>query len=318
MTAPLRSNPISCSVVIPTFDRAINLERCLAAVSAQEFPHFDVIVVDNTSSGDDATREACRKWKARYVPEPRRGLCRARNRGALVSNADVIAYLDDDSVPGPGWLAAIAAEFNDPMVMAVGGRTVPLAVETEAEKLFAQIRGRAYNSETRIVVDRSTPEWFEICGFGGIGAGCNMAVRRTAFEVWPGFHERTDRGTAIYGGGEHHAFLSLVSRGFRVTHTPYAVVRHPFPRTMDKLRSRYLRDLTASTAFFTMMMVEEPEHRRLTMRYLFDALRGRRRTWRGAADNKPRIVSRLRSAVALGLGPVRYFQGLLADNGSSN
>ena len=318
MTAPPRSNPVSCSVVIPTFDRAADLERCLAAVTAQDYPEFDVIVVDNTPSGDDATRAVCRRWKARYVPEPRRGLCRARNRGALVSSADIIAYLDDDSVPEPGWLAAIAAEFADPMVMAVGGRTVPIAVETDAERLFARMRGRAYNRETRLVVDRSTPDWFDICGFGGIGAGCNMAVRRAAFEVWPGFHERTDRGTAVYGGGEHHAFVSLVSRGFRASYTPYAVVRHPFPPTMEKLRSRYLRDLTASTAFFTMLIVEEPEHRRLTLRYLLNALRGTRRTWRGPSESRPRVVSRVRIAFALGLGPLRYLQGLLLDTRSSS
>jgi cellulose synthase/poly-beta-1,6-N-acetylglucosamine synthase-like glycosyltransferase len=283
----------------------------------QDYTDFDVIVVDNTPSGDDATRAACTKWKARYVPEPRRGLCRARNRGALVSCAEIIAYLDDDSVPEPGWLSAIAMEFDDPMVMAVGGRTIPVAVETDAERLFAQIRGRAYNRETRLAVDRSTPDWFDICGFGGIGAGCNMAVRRAAFEVWPGFHERTDRGTAVHGGGEHHAFVSLVSRGFRVTYTPYAVVRHPFPPTMEKLRRRYLRDLTASTAFFTMLIVEEPEHRRLTLRYLLNGLRGTKRTWRGPAENTPRVASRLRIAIALGLGPLRYLEGLVLDTGSS-
>lgn len=317
MTAPPRSNPVSCSIVIPTFDRAADLEQCLAAVSLQEYSPFDVIVVDNTPGGDAPTLEVSRRWNATYVREPRRGLCRARNRGALVSRAEIIAYLDDDSVPEPDWLSSIAAEFDDPMVMAVGGRTIPLAVETESEKLFAQIRGGAYNRGTRLVVDRSTPDWFDICGFGGIGAGCNMAVRRAAFEVWPGFHERTDRGTAIYGGGEHHAFVSLVSRGFRVTHTPHAVVRHPFPRTMDKLRQRYLRDLTASTAFFTMMLLEESEYRRLTLRYLLGSIQGRRRTWRGASENKPRIVSRVRSALALGLGPVRYFQGLLMHNDAS-
>ena len=39
------------------------------------------------------------------------------------------------------------------------------------------------------------------------------------------------------------------------------------------LRTRFLRDLTASTAFFTMMLVEEKGHRRSTLRYLWEALR---------------------------------------------
>jgi hypothetical protein len=80
---------------------------------------------------------------------------------------------------------------------------------------------------------------------------------------------------------------------------------------MDVLRGRFLRDLTASTAFFTMMLVEEKGHRRSTLRYLLEALRGTERTWRGTVTRRPRVVSPLRSAGALALGPLRYIQGVL-------
>jgi glycosyltransferase involved in cell wall biosynthesis len=306
--------PRSFSVVIPTYDRPADLERCLAAIAAQDYPAFDVIVVDNAPRST-ATEEVARRWNARYVRQDRRGLCRARNRGALVSSADIIAYLDDDSIPEPQWLSGLSQEFEDPLVMAVGGRTIPVRVETEAERLFAQLRGNSYNHPSRIVVDKSTPRWFEQCSFGGIGAGCNMAVRRKAFEVWPGFHERTDRGTAVYGGGEHHAFVSLVNLGYRVAHTPNAVVRHPFPATMSLLEGRYLRDLTASAAFFTMMLVEERTFRSRTLRYLWESVRRKHRVWRGDSPSKPRIVSRLRAGAALALGPFRYLQGLVVDSG---
>lgn len=303
--------PLSCSVVIPTFQRPDELGRCLGALASQDYPAFDIIVVDN-SAGHAETERVARKWKARYVTEAKKGLCRARNRGALVSSADIVAYLDDDSVPEPQWLSGLVHEFRDPNVMGVGGKTVPLSLESDAEKLFASIRGGAYNRPVPLVVDRETPYWFEICGFGGIGAGCNMAVRRAAFEVWPGFHERTDRGTPVYGGGEQHAFFSMVSLGFRVSYTPHAVVRHPFPPTMNDLRRRYTRDLTASTAFFTMMLVEEKRHRRSTLRYLWEAIRGTERTWRGTVTHPPRVVSPARAFIALSLGPVRYVQGVLS------
>ena len=310
MTTQPEATHLTCSVVIPTAHRPIELGQCLEAISRQTYKSFDVIVIDNTA-GDAHTEAVARQWNARYVREPKKGLCRARNRGALVSSADVVAYLDDDSVPEPEWLNGLIAEFRDPAVMAVGGKTIPLRLETESERIFAELRGTAYNRPAALVVDRTTPFWFEICGFGGIGAGCNMAVRRAAFEVWPGFHERAGRGTPVYGGDEQHAFFSLVKRGFSVAYTPYAVVRHPFPETMDALRNRYRRDLTASTAFFTMMLVEERGHRRSTLRYLWEALRGTERTWRGAAIRPPKIVSPVRSAIALALGPLRYIQGVL-------
>jgi cellulose synthase/poly-beta-1,6-N-acetylglucosamine synthase-like glycosyltransferase len=302
----------SCSVVIPTAGRPDELERCLEAVSHQIYPAFDVIVVDN-SVGDPRTEAIARRWQALYVKELKRGHCRARNRGALVSTANIIAYLDDDSVPEPGWLAGIAEAFRDPRVMGVGGRTIPFRVESDAEQLFARIRGSAYNRPAPLVVDRGSPHWFEICNFGGIGPGCNMAIRRAAFEVWPGFHERIGRGTRVHGGDEHHAFFSLVSLGFRVAYTPDAIVRHPFPPTMESLRSRYLKDITASTAYITMMLVEGSGHRRSTLRYLWEALRGTKRTWRSGVESPPRVVPRLSTAYAMLLGPVKYFQGMLLD-----
>jgi glycosyltransferase involved in cell wall biosynthesis len=301
----------SCSVVIPTCGRPAELDRCLSAVAAQDHRNFDIIVVDN-SDGDAETRRVAERWNARYVVEPKRGLCRARNRGALVSSADIIAYLDDDAVPEPGWLAGLAHLFDDVMVMGASGRTLPLKVETESEQLFARVRGSAYNRQSSLTIDRSNPYWFEICGFGGIGPGCNMAVRRKAFEVWPGFHERTGRGTPLYGGDEQHAFFSLVDLGYRVAYTPDATVRHPFPPTMDVLRSRHLHDLTASTAFFTMLLVEGKNHRVSTLKYLWEAIRGKPRTWRGTPESPPRIVSPARRAGALLLGPIRYLQGVLS------
>jgi glycosyltransferase involved in cell wall biosynthesis len=304
--------PLSCSIVIPTFHRPEQLNRCLAAATKQDYGDFDLLVIDN-SCGDPRTEAVARAWNVRYVTEEQQGLCRARNRAATESTADVIAYLDDDSVPESGWLRAIAKEFEDPLVMAVGGRTIPISLDTEAERLYARVRGAAYQRPSRLVVDRNTPAWFEICAFGGIGAGCNMAIRRSAFDVWPGFHERTDRGTPVHGGGEQHAFVSLASRGFRVSHTPDAVVRHPYPPSMEVLRHRYLKELTASTAFFTMMLVEEKGLRRATLRYLFEGLRGKKRAWRGEpSPGAPRVVSRSRKAFALLLGPFQYIRGVVS------
>lgn len=307
---PHPAGQLTCSVVIPTQHRPLELDRCLRAVANQDYPRFDVIVVDNTR-GDSETRDVAERWEARYVIEPNRGLCRARNRGALVSSSEIIAYLDDDSIPEPDWLRGMAEAFHDSRVMGVAGRTVPLKVETESERLFADLRGSAYTRPHPRVVDRSNPNWFEICGFGGIGPGCNMAIRRTAFEFWPGFNERTDRGTPVYGGGEQHAFFSLVDQGYRVAYTPTATVRHPFPPTMEHLRTRYLNDLTASTAYFTMLVVEASGHRMRTLRYILEGLQGKPRVWRGTPPAPSGIVSRRERLLALARGPFQYLRGRL-------
>ena len=47
--------------------------------------------------------------------------------------------------------------------------------------------------DERRAVDRQEPAWFEMANFGGVGDGGNMAFRRRAFDIWPGFHERLGR-----------------------------------------------------------------------------------------------------------------------------
>ena len=241
--------------------------------------------------------------------EPVVGLSRARNRGARTSDTEVVAFLDDDSLAEPDWLASLACEFEDPQVMAAAGRTLPLSVETDAERLCACMAGAdsAQAEPVRSIVDRHHPFWFQMANFGGIGDGGNMAFRRSAFDVWPGFHERLGRGSALHGGEEHHAFFSLIDRGYRVVYTSLAVTRHPYPRTMEDLRARHLRDLTAATAYITLMFAEEPRYRRLLARYVYEALKGSPRSWRREGiTRRPRIVPRWHTLLARLSGPLLY------------
>jgi cellulose synthase/poly-beta-1,6-N-acetylglucosamine synthase-like glycosyltransferase len=226
----------------------------------------------------------------------------------------VVAFLDDDSIPEPGWLSAVAREFLHPKVMAVSGRVFPVQVETEAEHLFEEMGGFDVG-ERRWEVNREHPLWFVLANFAGLGNETNMAFRRRAFDLWPGFDERLGPGTTIGGGGEGpYALFSLIDRGHRVVYTPHAVVRHPYPRTLPELRARHLRSLSTATAYMTFLLVEEPRHRWAVIRYAIEALRGKRRAWRPVLPGMqppPRVVSRWRAFVACLAGPIRYVQACL-------
>jgi|ERR1035437_887187 glycosyltransferase involved in cell wall biosynthesis len=293
----------SCTVVICTRNRPKLLDRCIAAVHRVEYPGFEVLVVDNASTGDE-TRDVAGRRGVRYMVEPVPGLSRARNRGARACGTEIVAFIDDDAIAEPGWLAALTREFNDPLVVAATGTTIPLKVETEAERWCALAEQPA--THERRVVDRQTPEWFELASFGGLGNGMNMAFRRRAFDLWPGFHERLGRGTVLRGSEEHYAFLSLLGLGYRVVHTPQAVVRHPFPSTMRDLRSWELKDLAAAMGYVTFLFVEEPRHRRALIKYVIEALRGKPRLWRGEVRDRPRIVPWGGVLVARACGPLLY------------
>jgi cellulose synthase/poly-beta-1,6-N-acetylglucosamine synthase-like glycosyltransferase len=283
----------------------------LEAVARLSYPRFEILVVDNAPR-DDKSREVAGRRGVRYILEPAPGLSRARNRGARACETEIVAFLDDDAIPEPDWLSALAAEFTDPLVMAVAGRVRPLSAETEAERLGALVAGLdAFGAERR-TVDSNTASWFEIANFGGIGTGGNMAFRRRAFDTWTGFDERLGCGAPLEGSEEHYAFFKLIDLGYRAVYTPHAVVRHPCPQTMEQLRARHAQMLTSAAGYMTLLFVEEPRYRWAALKYAVEALKGSGRPWRApAAAYQPRLIPRWRALLAYLSGPIRYVQACL-------
>jgi O-antigen biosynthesis protein len=305
-TAPAGAAPgLTCSVVVCTRDRPEALKKCLQAASRLDYPHFDLVVVDSASK-DSRAEEIAQRFGARYLREPKPGLSRARNCGAMACQTDIVAYLDDDSIPEADWLGHLAPEFADSQVMAVAGRTVPLSLETEEKRVRASM-GSIGAKRPRLVVDRQTPCWFEMANFGGIGDGGNMAFRRAAFDVWLGFDERLGRGAPMLVGEEHDAFFSLLDRGYRVVYTPESVVQHPYPRTLAELRTRRFETLCGATGYLTLLVIEQARYRRATLKYMLEAVKGTPRAWRYDIERpRPRVIPRWRVAFAMIAGPILY------------
>ncbi|MBX6312689.1 MAG: glycosyltransferase [Isosphaeraceae bacterium] len=194
------------SVVIPTYQRPRLLDRCLAAIAAQDFDPaaHEVIVVDDAASA--ATRrqvEGSAPWfraDLRYLPvNGRHGPAAARNIGWRAARGEIIAFTDDDCIPEPGWLRTGLATFG-PGVAAVAGRTiVPLPEEpTDYERNAARL---------------------EVAEF--ITANC--FCRREALERVGGFDERF----AVAWREDSDLYFSLLERGDRIVRAPGAVVLHP-------------------------------------------------------------------------------------------
>jgi cellulose synthase/poly-beta-1,6-N-acetylglucosamine synthase-like glycosyltransferase len=293
----------TASVVIATRDRPTLLKRCLAALADQSVSPAAVIVVDN-SRGDEATCEVAEESGARYLVEPRQGVSRARNLGARAARTEIVGYLDDDAVPEAGWLSALLLEFRDPRVAAVTGRIVGL---TSTDGTPHALRGDdreevVFGGTERLTFDRSTADWFERANFGGIGQGANLAIRRSVLTSWPGFNERLGAGTPIFGAEEHHAFFSLIDRGYRVVYTPSASVLHPYPATAEERDKLRLSQVATTAAYLALLLTEESRYRRHTARYALQALGGRRRRWRPEASDPQLSAWSTATASITGLG----------------
>ena len=120
------------TVVIPVRDRAEALARCLAAVG----PAAAVLVVDDASARPAAIASTATAAGARLIRRRvNGGPAAARNTGLAAAGTPLVAFVDSDCVPEPGWLAPLLRHFADPAVAAVAPRIVGLGAAWLAGRL---------------------------------------------------------------------------------------------------------------------------------------------------------------------------------------
>jgi glycosyltransferase involved in cell wall biosynthesis len=162
------------TVIVPTHDRAALLPRLLAGLEAQQgVAGFDVIVVDDASTDD--TRHVLTTFiessslSLRAIHLARNGgPATARNIGWRQSDAAAIAFLDDDCVPQPRWLASLLRSLE--AVDIVQGRTLPDPAQRAGQGPFSRT--------------------LDIASEDGYYQTCNIAYRRDVLERMNGFHEQ--------------------------------------------------------------------------------------------------------------------------------
>ena len=96
-------------MVVCTRDRPEQIKKCLGRLAGQQYPRYEVVVVDNAPTSDALRKvvegQAGAGAAFRYCVEPRPGLSWARNAGIAAATSDIIAFLDDDDEPDEHWLA---------------------------------------------------------------------------------------------------------------------------------------------------------------------------------------------------------------------
>jgi len=96
---------VKFSVIIPTYNRVEKLEKCLLALSVQNFykKEFEVIVVDDGST--DQTEEMIKRHQEnknliiRYFVQKHQGAAAARNLGIKEAEGEIVLFIGDDIIP---------------------------------------------------------------------------------------------------------------------------------------------------------------------------------------------------------------------------
>ena len=238
--APGGPSPL-VSVAVCTRDRPAEMAICLKALDQLDYPHLDILVVDNAPTSDATERLVREAYPhIRYIREPRPGLDWARNRAILEARGEIIAFTDDDAVVDPGWVRAMANLFvENPDVMAVTGLVMPYELETEAQILFELYGGFGRGCEQKWYrLGQSDRKRWEYYGAGQFGTGANMAYRRSLFDQIGYFDRALDVGTVTNGGGDLDMFFRVLVEGHTLVYEPRAIVRHRHRREYAQLRTQ--------------------------------------------------------------------------------
>jgi GT2 family glycosyltransferase len=172
-------SPPRTSLIVVSRGRPQMLARCLLGVGQLDHPDFELIIV-----ADDAGLAATRNVPAKRIAFDAANISEARNAGLAVAAGEVVAFLDDDSVPEATWLSRLVAPFSNPDVAAAGGfvrarngidfqwrasvcdrygEISALPVDPKAVSLHPPMAGRAVRTEgTNCAFRRQT-----LCKIGG-------------------------------------------------------------------------------------------------------------------------------------------------------
>ena len=125
MTRPADALDVSVVICSYTEDRWDMLMAAVDSVRAQTVrPRQTIVVVDYNS---DLYKRLIFTVSDVVILENTgaKGLSGARNTGVSAATTGIVAFLDDDAQAAPDWLERLTALYDDPDVLAVGGRVDP-------------------------------------------------------------------------------------------------------------------------------------------------------------------------------------------------
>jgi glycosyltransferase involved in cell wall biosynthesis len=228
------------SVIIPTYDRAATLERCLEALVDQtcDGEQYEVVVADDGSA--DETPAVTRRFVDRDAPPQVRSLRQenaganaARNRAIEAAHGEIVLLINDDTIATPEMVAEHLAGHDrhpDDRVAVLGRVTVaPWLPPSRLARLHLDRAFASFEGRTEL-------DWRAFFT-------CNVSVKKSLLDRGGMFEERV----------RYHEDLELSERlshhGLRVTYRPEALGYHDHFLTEEEFFAIAAREARALTVW---------------------------------------------------------------------
>ena len=228
------------SVIIVSRHRAKALVRCIVALTQQDHPRFEVIVV---ADPDAIAQVQAMGLTLKLIPFDQANISAARNAGLALAAAPVVAFIDDDAVAEPTWLSRLTAPFDVPGVIAatgfVRGRN-GISYQWQAAEVDGMAQDHPFAAPETVVRSGTALRAVKT-------QGTNCAFRANALRAVGGFDPA------------YRFYLDEADVNLRMAHlgdtavVPDAQVHHGYAASDRRRADRVplsLHDIAASTAVF--------------------------------------------------------------------
>lgn len=167
------------SVIVPVYNVAADLPRCLDSILAQSYPHIEIIAVDDGSpdnAGEILDAYANRHPSIRVIHKENGGVTSARLRGVMEASGDWIGFVDGDDEIEPDMYERLldnALEYNADIS------------HCGYQMVFEDGRIHYFHNTGAVELHNKTKSIQELLSGQRIEPGlCNKLFRRTLFAGW--------------------------------------------------------------------------------------------------------------------------------------
>jgi glycosyltransferase involved in cell wall biosynthesis len=216
------------SVIVPVFNQAIGLQKCLESLEHQTYPRhlYEVIVVDNGSDPDQDIAGVVKLFtQAVLAQEPQPGSYAARNRGISLAKGSVVAFTDADCIPAIDWIeqGVTALQRVDNCGLVAG-----------------QIQTTFQNNDRPNAIELYESLWYplpqqEFVETHHFGATANVFTRAEVLQQVGVFD------SALKSNGDREWGQRVYAAGYAQYYADNVCVSHPARHSLDQLYSRARR-----------------------------------------------------------------------------